>query len=130
MLVSYLINGNFAFMHLYAVNQAVFGYFVAKYIDRSLVGQKGSALLALSQGATQGAVAAIAAIFAGSNAAQTAGLADSLFVPGFGFVQWTLSGFLVGFLFQRIYNRAASLSSSRPLPRSREQIPERAAQIA
>ncbi len=132
MLVSYLINGTFliATPYLYAVNQAVFGYFVAKYIDRSLVGQKGSALLALSQGATQGAVAAIAAIFAGSNAAQTAGLADSLFVPGFGFVQWTLSGFLVGFLFQRIYNRAAKsefVTSSAAIP---EQIPERAAQIA
>jgi hypothetical protein len=111
MIISYMINGTILIQtpYLFAVNQAVFGYFIAKYIDRSVAGQLPSIPLALAQGAAQGTVAGIAAAFT----------TNSVFVPGFTAFQWGVSGLAAGVVFQRIYLKAAKIEGDAPLESQR-----------
>jgi hypothetical protein len=107
MAISYVFNGTvFTPMpYIFAINQAVLGYFLAKYVDNALSGSRVNVGMSLLQGFIQGAVAGLAASF-GSNL--------SVLNVGFAIIQWTAAGCLSGLLFQYVYGKA--VSHEKPVP--------------
>jgi hypothetical protein len=99
--INYLFNGNILnpLSYIFAINQGVLGYFVARYIDRALSESGVSVRMSLLQGAIQGVVAGIAASFAATPAVLSV---------WFSVVQWFMSGTLCGIIFQYVYGKAVS----------------------
>jgi hypothetical protein len=106
----YLRHGELTYApFLYALNQAILGYFVGRYIDRSLRTSLISVRLALLQGGAQAVGAVIATTLSPSVFSPVVGLAIfyriELSIALFSMVQAAISGFLVGILFQYFYKR-------------------------
>ena len=99
MMISYVFNGNVtnALPYLFAINQGILGYFIARYIDFAANKPGVRVDIAIRQGVIQGIVAGIAASFAADTGALSV---------GFSAIQWGVVGFLVGMLFQHIYGKA------------------------
>jgi hypothetical protein len=106
----YLRHGELTYApFLYALNQAILGYFVGQYIDRSLTTSPISIRLALLQGGAQAVGAVIATTLSPTVFSPVVGLAIfyriELSIALFSLVQAAISGFLVGILFQYFYKR-------------------------
>jgi hypothetical protein len=89
---------------LYALNQAVLGYFIGLYIDRSMKTVDVSITLAVVQATTQAIVAVIATTLSPSLVSSTVAVLD-LQIAVFASVQAWVSGFTISILFQRLYRR-------------------------
>ena len=92
--------------YMFAINQALLGYFIAKYVDRALAGSKVNFRLAIIQGTIQGIVAGIAAYFAPNSA---------LIGVSFGAIEWFFAGCLSGILFQYAYGKAVATERVDPV---------------
>jgi hypothetical protein len=94
---------------LYALNQAVLGYFIGQYIDRSLRTCLISVQLALLQGGTQAVAAVIATTLSPSVFSPIVGLKIfskvEISIALFSMIQAAVSGLLIGILFQHFYGR-------------------------
>jgi hypothetical protein len=104
----YLRHGELTYApFLYALNQAILGYFVGRYIDRSLTTSPISVGLALLQGGAQAVGAVIATTLSPTVFSPVVGLAIfyriELSIALFSLVQAAISGFFVGILFQYFY---------------------------
>jgi hypothetical protein len=104
---------------LLAITPCIAGYFSAAYIDRSLNNRPLSWGLVCWQAALQGLGTAMAVFFSSSDgdAMQTA------CIVGYAGCQSAVVGFLIGYLFQRFYQRAEFISNTaladivyRPIP--------------
>jgi hypothetical protein len=109
----YLRHGELTYApFLYALNQAILGYFVGQYIDRSLTTSPRSVRLALLQGGAQAVGAVIATTLSPTVFSPVVGLAIfyriELSIALFSLVQAAISGFLVGVLFQYFYKRTGT----------------------
>jgi hypothetical protein len=89
---------------LYALNQAVLGYFIGIYIDRSLKTTEASVALAALQAAAQAIVAVIATTLSPSVFSPTVGFLD-LQIAVFASLQSSASAFIISMLFQQLYRR-------------------------
>lgn len=102
---------------LFALNQAVLGYFIGMYIDRSLGTPKISYKLPLAQGILQ-AVGSLAAVFLSQS--MTTNPKFNAFLIIFSTLQASASGVFVGVLFQYLYkqsnNSPADVSRDRGSP--------------
>lgn len=97
---------------LYALNQAILGYFIGQYIDRSLKTSPISVKLALLQGGAQAVGAVIATTLSPSVLSPVVGLKllsqIEIWIALFSMIQSAISGSLIGILFQHFYRRADS----------------------
>ena len=95
---------------LYALNQAILGYFIGQYIDRSLKTSPISVKLALLQGGAQAVGAVIATTLSPSVLSPVVGLKllsqIEIWIALFSMIQSAISGSLIGILFQHFYRRA------------------------
>jgi MFS family permease len=95
---------------LFALNQAVFGYFVGIYIDRHVDNKALSIRLAIYQGCAQAVAMTIATTFSPSlvlsELAPFVMLRIGLIMSVFSMLQSGISGFVVGVLFQKVYNKS------------------------
>jgi hypothetical protein len=94
---------------LYALNQAVLGYFIGIYIDRSLKTTDVSVPLASLQAAAQAIAAIIATMLSPSVFSPTIGFLD-LQIAVFALLQAAASGFIISMLFQQLYRRVKFVS--------------------
>jgi hypothetical protein len=106
----YLRHGELTYApFLYALNQAILGYFIGLYIDRSLRTSLISVKLGLLQGAAQAVGAVIASTLSPSVFSPVVGLEVfyrvEIWIALFSMGQAAISGFLVGILFQYVYKR-------------------------
>lgn len=99
---------------LYALNQAILGYFIGLYIDRSMRSSEVSVGLALIQATTQATAAVIATTLSPSVFSPTFGILD-LQIAAFASLQAAFSGFIISILFQRLYGRTRS-AEPQPVP--------------
>jgi hypothetical protein len=90
---------------LFALNQAIFGYFIGLYIDRSLKTDRISLGLAVLQGVAQGVGATIAMQLAPN---LPSGMNSNLLIGVFSLLQAMISGSVVGVLFQHFYKQTKS----------------------
>jgi hypothetical protein len=97
---------------LYGLNQAILGYFVGLYIDRSQSKQLLSVKFALLQAAAQATVAIIATTYSPnifsssvSPSVEISIFQISLFIGVFSMVQSAISGFIVSIMFQYFYRQ-------------------------
>ena len=89
---------------LYALNQAILGYFIGLYIDLSMKSSEVSVGLALIQATVQATSAVIATTLSPSVFSPTFGILD-LQIAAFASLQAAFSGFIISILFQRLYGR-------------------------
>ena len=89
---------------LFALNQAVFGYFIGKYVDKSLSSTKISVAMAFFQGCAQAIVAVIATQLSPTMIVSLE-LGEYIFLGAFSVIQAAVSGLIVGLLFQYFYKR-------------------------
>jgi hypothetical protein len=92
---------------LYALNQAILGFFIGLYIDRSMKCPAVSVGLAFIQAAAQATGAVIATTLSPSVFSPTFDLLD-LQIAAFASLQAAFSGFIISILFQRLYGRTRS----------------------
>ena len=92
---------------LYALNQAVLGYFIAQYIDRSLTNCEVSVSLAGTQAIAQAVCAVIATTLSPSISPSPFGAFD-VSMAAIAAIQSAASGFIIGILFQRLYSRSGN----------------------
>jgi hypothetical protein len=97
---------------LYASSQAVLGYFIGIYVDRTGNSMEISYPTAAWQGALQLAATLIASLGSPPLPGTTWNLLDVLAVNAFVAVQSALSGFLIGLLFQHFHKRTAPLGEA------------------
>jgi hypothetical protein len=100
---------------LFAVNQAVFGYFIGRYIDRLVTHRPLSFRLSAYQGVAQAIAMLIAVSLAptpisGSNIVEIFRL--TFFISLFSMLQAGISGFVAGALFQYIYSQSSNTIST------------------
>jgi len=116
----YLRNGELTYApFLYALNQAILGYFIGQYIDRSMRASPISVKLALLQGGAQAVGAVIATTLSPSVLSPIVGLRllsqIEIWIALFSMIQSAISGFLIGILFQHFYRRTdASVPVTNP----------------
>ncbi|MEA2838974.1 MAG: hypothetical protein QOF41_304 [Methylobacteriaceae bacterium] len=102
-LIGYMIRGQFTYApFLYAVNQAIFGYFVGKYIDNANNGKVYTGL-AVAQGLCHGIGIVIATVYSTPLVALT--VPQTTMLAAISFVQAFASGAIVSVLFQYFYMR-------------------------
>jgi hypothetical protein len=105
---------------LFALNQAVLGYFIGEYLDRALSKHPLSIKFAFLQAAAQSCVALIATSYSPTLIEATVSvpiLEINIFIGTFSMVQAAVSGFIVSIVFQYYY---ALPSSVDPKQRIRE----------
>ena len=95
---------------LYASSQAVLGYFIGIYLDRAATSTEISYSTAAWQGTLQLAATLIASLGSPALPGTTWNVFDVLAINAFVAVQSTLSGFLIGVLFQHFNKRTAPLA--------------------
>jgi hypothetical protein len=111
LVIGYIIRGSFTYApFLFASNQAIFGYFVGAYIDRSLKISHISFRLALLQGIAQAVGITIASQL--SPPVGSTPISSALLVGGFSLLQAAANGFIVGVLFQYFYKQTNIASKS------------------
>jgi hypothetical protein len=96
---------------LFALNQTILGYFIGRYIDRSLNESEVSLGLAALQGIAQAVCAAIATTLSPSALSPTVEVFD-VPIAIFASLQAGVSGFIISVLFQRLYRRSSTLARS------------------
>jgi hypothetical protein len=106
----YLRNGELTYApFLYALNQAILGYFIGQYIDQSMKSSLISIKLALLQGAAQAVGAVIATTLSPSVLSPIVGVKIfseiEIWIALFSMIRAATSGFLIGMLFQYFYRR-------------------------
>jgi hypothetical protein len=92
---------------LFATNSAVVGYFIATYIDRSVLGRPYSWPIVMVQAACQFATFLFIDFFAPALKSFEINNWQNFIFAAFGACQFALAGFLVGSLFQYFYRRTA-----------------------
>lgn len=120
-IINYYITGghpNYA-PFLFAINQAVFGYFIGVYIDRHVDNKPLSIRLALYQGCAQAVAMIIAVTFSPSlillDPTPFVMFRIGLIMSVFSMLQSGISGFVVGILFQHVYSKSQSSFSDVPV---------------
>jgi hypothetical protein len=99
---------------LYGLNQAILGYFIGLYIDRSLSKQPLSVKFALLQAAAQATVAIVATTYSPnifSPSLKISIFQISLFIGVFSMVQSAISGFIVSIIFQYFYKQRSTTTN-------------------